>query len=218
MRFRMIDTERSRSAGVILWFFGGTALQHHLEATLQVEPEPRLLVDGRARHDDQAGADQRRQDQADQDQIVTALAHGSISLALSLLGWFLLGAPSGSSLRLGQDGGDRAFRQPGLGPGRELDGDLVLGDLRARWRRSHPQSAPRRRSRTSSIIDSWIRRRRRCGLTMNSQIRNSTRTIRMKKPPFTMIPAQRPRAASLVKSASRPASIAARAPAVRSSR
>ena len=51
MRFRMIDTERSRSAGVILWPFGGTAFRTTSRPPWRSRPRWAFLCSRRAGHD-----------------------------------------------------------------------------------------------------------------------------------------------------------------------
>ncbi len=68
-RSRMISTERSRSASVSFWPLRRHRLQRHLEAALEVEAERRLLVERRAGNGEQADADERGREQADEDEV-----------------------------------------------------------------------------------------------------------------------------------------------------
>ena len=69
MRLRMIATARSRPSDVDLLALRRHRLQDDLEAALEVEAERRLLVDRRARDREQGNADERREDEAHQDEM-----------------------------------------------------------------------------------------------------------------------------------------------------
>ena len=76
MRWRMIETERSRSAGVSLWPGGGDRLEHDLEAALEVEPLGRRLVYRRARDREQRDARDREEQSRDEDEMGAPVRQG----------------------------------------------------------------------------------------------------------------------------------------------
>src|SRR6476659_4758541 len=85
-RWRMIETERS-SAAVKLLALRRLGLQDDLEATLQVEPERDLLVDRRSGNAERSHSRQGGEDEADEDQMRTAVRHsrraGSLAFVTS---------------------------------------------------------------------------------------------------------------------------------------
>ena len=66
-RFRMICTERSRSSLESAFPFGGDRLEGDLEASLEVEPERRALVERRPGYGEEGDAHEGRHEQTDDD-------------------------------------------------------------------------------------------------------------------------------------------------------
>ena len=71
-RFRMMSTERSRSVGRELVAARRLRLEHDLEAALEVEALAQRLVDRRAGNREQRDADERRDEQPDQEEVIAA--------------------------------------------------------------------------------------------------------------------------------------------------
>ena len=195
-------------------------LEGHLEAALEVEAERRLLVDGRGGNREQADPDEAGDDQRHESEVRSTVHRASGRLAVDLL------------LPLSSRG---CFDVPAFVAGREHARDRPPGDadLRARRDLEHELLVLRRADVPDQAADgedlvadldageqlALGAARRRCGLIRNSQSRANMATIMIscpKGPPVGRRRAGRARAA--VWACSSPRSIAARAPAVSSSR
>ena len=75
MRFRMMSDGAIEVLRRELVALGRDGLEHDLEPALEVEAERRALVEGRAGDGQQAHADERGRDQADENEVVPSLAH-----------------------------------------------------------------------------------------------------------------------------------------------
>ena len=170
---------------MILWPFGGTACSTTSRPPWRSRPRCDFLCTGEPGTASSADADERGDDQAEQEEIVAALAHGVDQLRL---GVSPVGSPRprlDSASRAGRRRRSRVSTSRASVPGESstvTSSSAIAEHRREETARGQHLVA----DRESSIIACCACWRRRCGRDdATARRRNRMRTIRMKKPPFT---------------------------------